>query len=301
MKILLVGSSQTKHVEEIYKHLGYECWGFVSKSENGFAKLMNVFRFLRSDLVYAVGGFDVSQSMLFRLGTLLRKKQIIHWIGTDVIKILESYKEYPRKINSNCINIAGSMLLQEELKTIGIESEVVPIVPADMHFDIQVMPRKHAVVAYIPKGKEEFYGMTTLLHVAKCFSDIPFYVVANDGADIEERLDNVFFEGMLNSEQMKQLYERSSVLFRFPEHDGLSMMVLEALGMGKQVVYKYNFPHVLVPDGNSMSSIIKVFEKVFSKPPEINKAAADYIASEFSMERRAELYRRLKLLSDKEN
>ena len=43
---------------------------------------------------------------------------------------------------------------------------------------------------------------------------------------------------------MIKFYNRTSVLLRLTEHDGLSNMVMESLAMNRHVVWTYDFPYV---------------------------------------------------------
>ena len=106
----------------------------------------------------------------------------------------------------------------------------------------------------------------------------------------ELKYNNVKFYGYLNSKEMEQLYEEVTILVRYPEHDGMSMMVIEALGMGKHVLYKYKHPYVETPRSESISDIYETFKNIIDKPVSINKEGHDFVKEFYSSKNIMELY-----------
>jgi glycosyltransferase involved in cell wall biosynthesis len=297
MKVLFLGSSQIKHIEKVFLHFGYEIINPNNKYKGVLRKFETLYKLLKCDMIYFVSGTDISKSAFLKLAVFLKKKIIVHWIGTDVLTYTKRYNETQTVINKDCINLAGSDLLQRELRQIGIESKVVPIVPTDFAFRSLEMPEKHAVLAYIPANREEFYNMPLLKKVAKHFSNLDFHIVANSGENDSEKLPNVYYHGYLNAEQMNELYKKCSILFRFPEHDGLSMMLLEALGYGKSVIYRYEFPFAEYPKDENFESIVESFEKILSENPKVNQDAVNFINTEFSLKKQIQRYKDAGVLS----
>lgn len=296
MKIVFLGSSQKKHIADLLSRAGCTCIMLSEEANAVKRKVLNLCRFLSADMVYSVGGEDYETCYVYKLARLLGKKVVIHWIGTDVLNAVQNDDGRKRDNSPLVINLAGSELLQTELEQIGICASVVPIVPCNIEFDVCPMPSRHAVLSYIPQNRESFYGMEILKKVAKEFPDIQFHIVSNNGLNDTERLENVVYEGMLNPKQMKELYKNCSVLFRYPQHDGLSMMVLEALGMGRTVIYKYPFPYVVTPEGETIQEILQTFSMVFSENPKVNQAAAQYVRDSFSVKKQLNRYRKAGVL-----
>lgn len=291
MRILLLGSSQTKHIRDLFSKDGHKIVESECKNGGFLGKIEFFSKLLVTDMVYHVGGIDISRSLFFRIARILGKKIVVHWIGTDVLNFTKLYEKEKKVINEQAINLAGSDLLKKELQEIGIKSFVVPIVSTEFCFEPLDAPQKHAVISYIPEAREDFYGMDLLKMVATAFPSVDFYIVANSGKNDKQPLNNIHYEGFLNPNEMQALYKKSSVLFRFPQHDGLSMMVLEALGLGKTVIYRYEFPFVLTPKTNSVEDVIKVFEKVLSVSPKTNKEGSDFVNTNFSIEKQMSRYR----------
>ena len=292
MKVLFCGYSQTKHVQALLESVDIKCCETHRGPFQNINRIINLWYLLKSDMVYRVGGKDIQNERLLRMALLLQKKVVIHWVGTDVLNICEDLKHNPRSINSNCINLAGSETLVQELSTVGIESTWIPIVPLGLHFTPLPAPKKHRVLSYIPEEKEDFYNIDLLKKLARYYPDIEFIVVANYGVNDHDKVQNIRYEGKVDTKRMKELYEECSVLFRYPMHDGLSMMVIEALGTGREVVYNYKFPYCYTPASESFQDIINCFDKVFSKKPETRYDAVTFVNDEFSMEKQITRYKR---------
>ena len=114
-----------------------------------------MFALWKAPQVYIVYAMPNDCIMLI-LARIFRKKVILHWIGTDVYNYthkLVSSKPY----TGNVSHVAGSPLLRDELKAVGIDAKVIPIIPFGMKLELMEMPEKHAALVYLPKGKEDFY------------------------------------------------------------------------------------------------------------------------------------------------
>lgn len=291
-KILLVGDTQVIHLIPIFKRNGWEVDVFEGSVMKYLkSRLFNILKWVNYDLIYIIGGFDINKNYKTKLLFCFNKHLVFHWIGTDVLRILDYYQVHKRGINEKCVNISGSPLLQNELASIGIKTGIVPIVPTTISFTALPMPIHHEVIAYIPETREEFYNMDIMKKLAQEHPSILFHVVANSGNNDNNKLSNIIYEGFLNSIQMKELYSRCSILFRYPKHDGLSMMLLEALGTGKFVLYKYKFPFVHTPLSDSFDEINKTFVEILNSDIKVNNAAIEYVNTNFSIEKQLERYK----------
>lgn len=296
MKVWFFGSTQTKHIEKVFSNCGYEIVNSNNKCKGFFSKFETVFKLLSCDIIYCVSGIDINESAFFRLAVFLRKKIIVHWIGTDVLTFTQKYNESKKVINKNCINLSVSSQLQRELEEIKIKTEVVPIFPPNYSCEALGIPEKHRVLSYIPEVREAFYGMELVKNVAQQFSNIEFHIVANTGKNDMQKLPNIYYHGMLNSEELKKMYEQCTVLFRFPEHDGLPVMVLEALGYGRMVIYRYEHPYVYTPKSDNLEDILETFKQVFESPYKLNVEAIEFVKNEFSMEKQIQWYKQVGII-----
>ena len=106
MKILIIGSSQVKHIKAIYNSIDVEVEELELSDGDIVAKMCNLIKCLRSNIIYYVGGSDYKKNKFLRLGKLLNKKIIVHWIGTDVLHEMARFKETGSVINKDIINLA---------------------------------------------------------------------------------------------------------------------------------------------------------------------------------------------------
>lgn len=286
MKILLFGTSQTKHIKEMFLRYGLEV---VELNEADYTKslLSKIKSYIYSikDVDYVYRIYNQSKfNWRFLIARVFGKKTISHWIGTDVLEEQRNKNKIGTRINRyvTFLNLACSPLIKRELKDMGIDALEIPIVPTIKSEMVNNTFDNHAVLTYIPKGREKFYGMHYIDELAKRFPDINFHIVANDNDSIN--LKNVFFHGMLNKVEMEELYNKTTLLFRFPEHDGLSMMLLEALAKGKQVIYPYEFPYVETPKSRKLQDVLDIFEQVVIKKPFNNIDGAKFVTERYKEE-----------------
>lgn len=291
MNVVFLGSTQTKHIRKIYDNCSWKVAVFKKSSGSVFAKLDNFSTLFGADLVYCVGGMDCDSYGALRLAKALGKKIIIHWIGTDVLIAGKKYLDTGKVINSDVINLAVSEELCKELRNIGVNSEYVPIVPPCIPYPpAPEMPKSHAVLAYLPKGREDFYGWQQIKFLAGRFPNIPFYIVANDGLEVKNIPSNIKFKGFLPHSELEKLYSQISILLRLTEHDGLPVMMLEAQGMGRKVIHYNNFPFVMSPADKSDQALLELFSKLVSTPPKLDTAAKEYVDKTFSFSNILSIY-----------
>lgn len=283
MKIVFIGSSQLRHIKNIYENFGYQISIFNKSKANILFKLYNFSKLLWSDLVYCVGGIDYESYSILRLAKVLGKKIIIHWIGTDVLIAQKKYLDTGKVINSDILNLAVSEDLCKELRSIGVSSEYVPIVPPCIPYPpAPEMPESHAVLAYLPEGREAFYGWQQIKFLATHFPNIPFFIVANNGIEENDIPSNIEFRGFLPHSELETLYSQISILLRLTEHDGLPVMMLEAQGMGRKVIHYNNFPFALRPADKSDQALLELFSGLVSTPPKLDTAAKEYVDKTFA-------------------
>ena len=281
MKVVFYGNYAIKQVRPIYEAAGWKCDEYKETGGSPLAKLRELFKLISADCVYIVSGCDVQSTCAYRLALKLGKKVIVHWIGTDVLRIREDYYKNPRKINSECENYAVVSWLKRELDEIGIHSKELPIVPFDISYECKEIPENHRILTYIPKNRAKFYNYELTKRLAAELSEVKFYVVGNDGEDDNEKLQNVEYLGWLDREQ---------ILFRYPEHDGLPRMIIEALAAGREIVYRYEFPYTSTPQSEKFEDILKELMDILDKKPSVNYEAEEYIKKNFSLEKMTERY-----------
>ncbi len=297
-KITLIGSLQGEHISDLLNRNGLKAVYIKQKNNNLLYKLKVAYHCLVTDYVYLIYiGYAPNRKFLKYL-RLLRKKIVFHWIGTDVYNCIhnsETNVQYPLDIT----HLAGSQLLHDELKNIGIKSIIVPIIPFSMDLSIMDMPDTHRVLNYVPNGRERFYSADVVVNLAKRNQDIIFDVVGTDKFEgINEIPENICFHGKVSKDGIQKIYKNITILLRIPLHDGLSMMVIEALAKGKYVLYKYRHPYVYTPDSNDIEDIDKTLKKILKSKPKINFRGHDYVKKYYNEDEMMKLYKINKIFGE---
>jgi glycosyltransferase involved in cell wall biosynthesis len=174
------------------------------------------------------------------------------------------------------IHLAGSLGLVEELKTINIKASWVPLIPGDFKTQIYSLPASPAVVAFIPEERPDFYKLSVLYELAASFQNVRFMIVGSKEGE-PNCPGNISFLGF--QKNMDEIYMQSNALIRIVEHDGLSLMVLEALSRGRQVIWSEQFPHCYYArdTASAKAALLKIINN-----PEINHNGASYVQETFN-------------------
>jgi len=211
-----------------------------------------------------------------------KKPVIYHWIGTDVYRLLNDSlikkisKKYLLK-SSGVINLVVSENLKDELNSLGITSEILPLVKLKFINEIPPLPAKFTVLAYIPEKSWDYYNGDIILKLAENFPDIDFHIVASGERYIN--LKNVFMHGFI--EDLTPFYKSCSALIRLTVHDGLPKMVLEALSFGRQVLWSGALPHCFKTA--TLEECINVLV-ILKENPEVNSDGKKYVEKNFNPE-----------------
>lgn len=280
IKIGVVGSNQIQHLipvlEEKYDVIN------IQKHIEGKGRITTFLIFtwylLKVDLIY-----NVFSSPFFlkkaKVCSFFGKKVITHWIGSDVRYAVEGQTDMEgyKKLDSNVVCFKA---LQDDLKGLGLDANIIPITPFNLHFEICEMPKVHACLIYMPRGNEQYYGFDEISRVFPKFPQIKFFIVANDDKEKFAAYPNVEVLGRLPMKEMEELYKKISFIIRIHISDGLSMSVLEAMAKGKKVVWNCEYPFAY--PGSTTEEICAGVEAIIKTPPTPDKDAHDFIAKEYT-------------------
>jgi len=215
----------------------------------------------------------------FAIAKLLNRKVVHHWIGSDVLRVLQDKRlRLKAKIANRFVDkhFALSPYLVDELSSVGIESICIPAVPRNLTFETPPLPQRLTVLTYLPDKKPGFYGSKIIYKLAEELRDAKFLVVAGTGEG-QQKLPNVEYLGWVTD--MVSIYHRSSALVRILEHDGQSLMVLEALAKGRHVIYNYQIPHCHY--ATDFEGALEILERIKSNP-EVNVAGSEFVRTKFN-------------------
>ncbi len=210
--------------------------------------------------VLSING-STSKSLAFDLAIRWKKKLFMMWVGSDVLLAKENHLNHTeiQVYKTYAKHLCEVSWIQQELATISIPATVLPFVSFDQQF--QTIPHdsnEMKALIYIAKNREQFYGIEWIIEAAKQLPNVQFSIVGSDGEGFEVP-ENIIFKGWVND--LNPLFHQHDVCIRIPEHDGLSVFVLESLARGKQVIYRFPFDQThYAPDLNSLVLALKKLE-----------------------------------------
>lgn len=213
------------------------------------------------------------------LAKLAGKKVIVHWIGTDVYLLKQNPKKY--LIKKGDVNLAHSESLQKELIEFDINTDILTILPQGIDLSMGSMPKDHAVLFYIPEGREEFYNYKWITALINHFPDLPFHIVANGKKEMFPQ-SNAIVHGKISLQQMEKLYNEISIVVRFPEHDSLSISIMEAMFKAKIIIYRYEQECTI--RAKTLEEFISRMQEQISQPPCAVLEAREYALNHFTEE-----------------
>ena len=166
---------------------------------------------------------------------------VIIWAGSDITKAQDDPFELEVVKQERFYHLSDGPWLVDELALLGIDAHYEPVTAVQSGGPVEPFPREFSVLTYLPEPRRDFYGAQTVYEVARAMPDVRFDVVGA-GSPEPQAPANVLFHGTVKD--MPRRIDDSVVLLRQPQHDGKSMLVLEALARARHVVWNYDFPHV---------------------------------------------------------
>jgi glycosyltransferase involved in cell wall biosynthesis len=234
----------------------------------------------KAQIVYFLWGSY--NSLFYLVAKIFRKKVVVHWIGTDVLKSQKKTNFVVRWLRQLTYKLIDLHLtdfkpLQDELKSIGINSYVIPLI-ADINVNQQILwpPDANRIFVYLPEFREEFYNNRIIFQLAQAMPDVEFLITQHSGKNAPQ-LANVKYLGWLPD--IDQVWNEVKILIRITDHDGLSHSVLEALSRGKQVVWSERFPHCYY--AKTFDEAKKAVDEIL-KVNQPNYEGKNYIDTEFN-------------------
>lgn len=232
------------------------------------AKLKETQKKCRADIIYVTyGGHFGPVANLFYW--LCGKSLVFHWIGSDVLRwnecihsknpLTRLYFRFWRSMllakhrRRQLVSMAVTEHLQDKLREIGIPATVFPITSINnetisLSRQLRKPDRPTDFISYIPFDQFDFYGGPLFIETAAILSHRKFLMVVPDRKTLDAGIESGFPPNVkvlpeVGFNEIQQLLADSKCLLRFTVHDGLSLMVLEALLAEMQVVWSRPFPH----------------------------------------------------------
>lgn len=136
---------------------------------------------------------------------------------------------------------ANAPWLVDELAALGIRARLLLAAYVRKPEQVHPLPPRPTVLTYIAEGREAFYGLPTVLELARKRLDAEFHVVGTRGKNAGNTPGNVVFHGWV--QELAPYLRRCTVFLRLTEHDGLARSVLEALSECRHVIWTYEHPY----------------------------------------------------------
>ncbi len=206
---------------------------------------------------------------------------IVIWAGTDVTAVARDPQLLEVIKNYGFVNISDGAWLVDELRALGIDAAYVPVTAVEAPAHLAPLPESLRVLTYLPEPRRAFYGEKAVYAIARALPNIPFVVVGNGRPNLAAP-KNVAFAGQVDD--MPARIDASSVLLRLPEHDGKSMLVLEALARGRHVIWNYDFPGVHQACGVTAAQrlLAAMDDAQRAGTLDLNRSASMYVARTFA-------------------
>lgn len=264
--------------------------------------LQSLRKAITADLIVSVGYRPGARTVRGRVfdafwGTLRllnrRGAGLFYWIGTDVLNTTEDLRagelsRGPFERAKRDYHLADAPWLVEELGKMGItalpKTLTLPPIAGD---SAPELPVEFSVLTYIPDFRYRFYGGEAIYEAARRLPDVRFDVVAGLGAWIPEPLPNLIFHGWQSD--MQRFYRNTSVLVRIVEHDGIGLTAVEALSLGRHVIYSLPLPHTLLAAWGDSETLIDKLSELFRLHQRgslhVNAAGRAYVEENFDHHR----------------
>jgi hypothetical protein len=304
MKVTIVGLSlfAKRLAENLSAYDPKNSYKSLDTYHNNLDKVKAALRIPKSDCVFSING-TVQTSKVFDLALKKKIPVIMNWVGTDVVNAIRAHNagDYRKEYITDAIHFCEVHWIQEELKELGINAEIVNFAAFEKSFELKkASSEKFTVLSYIPEVRADFYGIDSFISLANKFPEINFVIAGSEAKEYQPFPSNLKAFGWVDT--MGDLYDKSHVTVRFPEHDGLSTFILESLARGKKVLYKYPFNYCEhCPDHDKLEkSVQELYDEYKEGKSLINEDGAVFIESNFNSERiLGELIERFKQLKDR--
>jgi glycosyltransferase involved in cell wall biosynthesis len=258
-------------------------WNFQYYRDKGLRNLAAMTNALRQcDLVYQIGGRVTIGKFLHAARLFGKDRIVMHWVGSDTLEQQEASaagKSNPWILNA-IHHWADSEWIYREVAALGICCDLVPLPSPRVPNRPPPLPREFSVLVYVPSvERNELYGLDMILEVASQLPQIRFELVGLRDGPVSKAPPNMGLHRRIPD--LAEFYQRASVVWRPARHDGLSWMVLEALGYGRHVLWTYPFPGCIqaASASEARAQILRLYQMHQHQKLQINEEGVRFIAT----------------------
>ena len=210
----------------------------------------------RADVWYSIGS-PVTDRWVHLLARILRKPRVIHWVGSDIETYRNATGLHKQLRAPQIRHLTEAPWTADELRGLGIDSDIAALPLRNAASGVKPLPERFTVMLYLPKARPDFYGKREYeTAIAAIADERPRVLVVGGGTlRVPEGVEvvNLGWRG-----DLRDIYERSTVLIRLTPRDGLSLMVLEALSFGRYVMWSKPFPYAsIIRDASDITAKLR--------------------------------------------
>jgi hypothetical protein len=156
----------------------------------------------------------------------------VFWNGSDVLRLLANQSwQQTLKSKPDVVHFCHNQQLQDELASIGIQASVHPIFFGDVaNYEPSFKPTNNPQVYTVSHpGRNDEYGVPTVLKAAHDLPDFGFHIYGVDKEDDVESVPNVKFHGLVDEQIMDREIANFQGCIRLNKHDGFSQTVMKSI------------------------------------------------------------------------
>lgn len=203
---------------------------------------ISMFEILLSDIWYTVAQ-PVGPRPFELAASLLRKRRILHWLGSDVEAASKNRALVHRLRSPRFVHLAQNEDVADKLRELGLQARVVPLAAVPPVSEVRPLPKDFTLLLYLPADRPEFYGRYQYEQLMQTFSTEAVQYIILGGGRIDVP-DGVKAQEVQWAHQLSEIYDRSTAFVRFTDPRFVSLMVIEALLHGRHVLWSNDFPFV---------------------------------------------------------
>jgi len=257
-------------------------WNVEAFAGTRFGTARALLALAKADLLISFGGPGPSVALAEAAG-LREIPVLVVWAGSDVQIASEHPFDLAVTMRRGYDNVAVAPWLVDELRTIGIEATTLAVGAVDAVDTIAPLPKRFRVLTYLPEPRRRFYGEDRVYAIARRMPGVEFVVLGPGGRN-SAAPPNVTFAGHV--EDVPRRIDDAAVLLRLTEHDGASVLVLEALARGRHVVWTHAYPgvHAARDENEAFEALDALYRRFARGALEPNVEGLDFVRRHFAPE-----------------
>lgn len=235
-----------------------------------------------TDVWYSIGT-PIESRWMHYTAQLLRIPRVMHWVGSDIESARADRKLRNAVASAKATHLAEIDWTARELAELGLHCEIAPLPTRHQGGGVKALPGRFTILFYLPKSRPEFYGREEYEQLLRDLApEAPRVFVVGGGTLSAPPSVELITCGWRSD--LREIYDESTVLIRRTPHDGLALMVVEALSFGRHVIWSKPFPYV-----TQASEYAQLLPAVRDLIDRHNQGAlhAQYVAAEMVRERYA--------------